>query len=261
MLAEVIEPRIEELYTLAQAELRRSGLEELFVGHRADGGSALLQGMVELGEEVFHLPCASAFRRMSAGLPMWCAAPLRHRGRFALDGRNNFCARSWRASRARAGQCGGRMRQWFKANFRSRAVGECKALPEVDVVQTSTQQTQPARASRLEFAYEHSSWHLLRFRQEKEHTMFEIIDQNPQEAVIKVIGVGGCGGNAVEHMIGKGLPGVEFIAANTDAQALKRSTARIQLQLGSSLTRGLGAGARPEIGRDAAMEDKDRIAR
>ena len=90
--------------------------------------------------------------------------------------------------------------------------------------------------------------------------MFEIIDQNPQEAVIKVIGVGGCGGNAVEHMIGKGLQGVEFIAANTDAQALKRSTARIQLQLGSSLTRGLGAGARPEIGRDAAMEDKDRIA-
>ncbi len=70
--------------------------------------------------------------------------------------------------------------------------------------------------------------------------MFEIIDQNPQEAVIRVIGVGGCGGNAVEHMIGKGLAGVEFIAANTDAQALKRSTARTQLQLGSGLTRGLG---------------------
>src|SRR5271169_6338204 len=90
--------------------------------------------------------------------------------------------------------------------------------------------------------------------------MFEIIDQSPQDAVIKVIGVGGCGGNAVEHMIGKGVAGVEFIAANTDAQALKRSTARIQLQLGTSLTRGLGAGARPEIGRDAAMEDRDRIA-
>ena len=90
--------------------------------------------------------------------------------------------------------------------------------------------------------------------------MFEIIDQNPQEAVIKVIGVGGCGGNAVEHMINRGVAGVEFIAANTDAQALKRSTARMQLQLGSGLTRGLGAGARPEIGRDAAMEDRDRIA-
>ena len=92
--------------------------------------------------------------------------------------------------------------------------------------------------------------------------MFEIIDQSPPKegAIIKVIGVGGCGGNAVEHMISKGLVGVEFISANTDAQALKRSTAPMQLQLGSNLTRGLGAGARPEIGRDAAVEDRDRIA-
>jgi len=91
--------------------------------------------------------------------------------------------------------------------------------------------------------------------------MFEIIDQTSQEgAVIKVIGVGGCGGNAVEHMIVRGLAGVEFICANTDSQALKRSTAEAQLQLGANLTRGLGAGAKPEIGRDAAMEDRDRIA-
>ena len=91
--------------------------------------------------------------------------------------------------------------------------------------------------------------------------MFEIIDQAPQDgAIIKVIGVGGCGGNAVEHMIERGISGVDFICANTDAQALKRSTARTQLQLGSTLTRGLGAGAKPEIGRDAAMEDRDRIA-
>jgi cell division protein FtsZ len=91
--------------------------------------------------------------------------------------------------------------------------------------------------------------------------MFEIIDEAPEDgAVIKVIGVGGCGGNAVEHMITRGLSGVDFMCANTDAQALKRSTARTQLQLGSTLTRGLGAGARPEIGRDAAMEDRDRIA-
>src|SRR4051812_14915823 len=91
--------------------------------------------------------------------------------------------------------------------------------------------------------------------------MFEIIEEAPDEgAIIKVIGVGGCGGNAVEHMITRGLAGVDFMCANTDAQALKRSTARTQLQLGSTLTRGLGAGARPEIGRDAAMEDRDRIA-
>ncbi|MGH8800836.1 MAG: cell division protein FtsZ, partial [Casimicrobiaceae bacterium] len=91
--------------------------------------------------------------------------------------------------------------------------------------------------------------------------MFEIIEQ-PQEdgAVIKVIGIGGCGGNAVEHMITRGLSGVDFVCANTDSQALKRSTAPTQLQLGSTLTRGLGAGAKPEIGRDAAMEDRDRIA-
>jgi cell division protein FtsZ len=91
--------------------------------------------------------------------------------------------------------------------------------------------------------------------------MFEIIEQTNEEgAVIKVIGVGGCGGNAVEHMLVRGLSGVDFICANTDAQALKRSTASTQLQLGSTLTRGLGAGAKPEIGRDAAMEDRDRIA-
>jgi len=91
--------------------------------------------------------------------------------------------------------------------------------------------------------------------------MFEIIEQTSSEgAVIKVIGVGGCGGNAVEHMITRGLAGVEFICANTDAQALKRSTAEVQLQLGSNLTRGLGAGAKPEVGRDAAVEDRDRIS-
>ena len=90
--------------------------------------------------------------------------------------------------------------------------------------------------------------------------MFEIMESQGQEAVIKVIGVGGCGGNAVDHMIASGLEGVEFICANTDAQALKRNQAKTQLQLGSALTRGLGAGANPGIGREAALEDRDRIA-
>lgn len=90
--------------------------------------------------------------------------------------------------------------------------------------------------------------------------MFEIMDTQNQEAVIKVIGVGGCGGNAVDHMITQGVQGVEFICANTDAQALKRNQARTQLQLGSAVTKGLGAGANPEVGRDAALEDRERIA-
>jgi len=90
--------------------------------------------------------------------------------------------------------------------------------------------------------------------------MFEIMEKNSQEAVIKVIGVGGCGGNAIEHMITKNLSGVEFICANTDMQALKKSNAKAILQIGSEITKGLGAGAKPEVGRDAALEDRDRIA-
>lgn len=90
--------------------------------------------------------------------------------------------------------------------------------------------------------------------------MFELVDNVPQSAVIKVIGVGGGGGNAVNHMAATNIEGVEFICANTDAQALKNITARTVLQLGSGVTKGLGAGANPEVGREAAMEDRERIA-
>ncbi|GBG15372.1 cell division protein FtsZ [Novimethylophilus kurashikiensis] len=89
---------------------------------------------------------------------------------------------------------------------------------------------------------------------------FEIVDRPADKAVIKVMGVGGCGGNAVEHMIDMGVSGVEFISANTDMGALKRSRSEVQLQLGASLTRGLGAGGKPDVGREAALEDRDRIA-
>lgn len=89
---------------------------------------------------------------------------------------------------------------------------------------------------------------------------FEIQDLDPQNAVIKVIGVGGGGGNAVNHMLNGHLEGVDFICANTDAQALKNAAVRSVLQLGSTVTKGLGAGANPEVGRNAAMEDKERIA-
>jgi cell division protein FtsZ len=89
--------------------------------------------------------------------------------------------------------------------------------------------------------------------------MFELMDSYTPNAVIKVLGVGGGGGNAVEHMVEQNLDGVDFICANTDAQALKKSSARSVLQLGNGVTKGLGAGADPEIGRQAALEDKDRI--
>lgn len=90
--------------------------------------------------------------------------------------------------------------------------------------------------------------------------MFELVDSAPQNAIIKVIGVGGGGGNAIQHMVDRNVEGVDFICANTDAQALKNLSAKTMLQLGSSITKGLGAGADPELGREAALEDRERIA-
>ena len=87
--------------------------------------------------------------------------------------------------------------------------------------------------------------------------MFEIVEKEPSGTVIKVVGVGGAGGNAVDHMIREGVKGVHFISANTDAQALKRSLAPVKVQLGDT---GLGAGSKPEAGRAAAQETREAIA-
>ncbi|MBA1149338.1 cell division protein FtsZ [Ectothiorhodospiraceae bacterium WFHF3C12] len=89
--------------------------------------------------------------------------------------------------------------------------------------------------------------------------MFELMDSYSQNAVIKVIGVGGGGGNAVQHMVAADIEGVDFICANTDAQALKNTAAKTTLQLGANITKGLGAGANPGVGREAAIEDRERI--
>ena len=89
--------------------------------------------------------------------------------------------------------------------------------------------------------------------------MFELMDNEAQGADIKVVGVGGGGGNAVKNMVEAGIEGVEFICANTDAQALETSQVKTILQLGSTLTKGLGAGANPEVGRESALEDRERI--
>ncbi|MCB1740513.1 MAG: cell division protein FtsZ, partial [Gammaproteobacteria bacterium] len=90
--------------------------------------------------------------------------------------------------------------------------------------------------------------------------MFELMDTySNSSAVIRVIGVGGGGGNAVEHMLATNIEGVDFVCANTDAQALRASSARMTLQLGSNVTKGLGAGANPDVGRQSALEDRDRI--
>jgi cell division protein FtsZ len=89
--------------------------------------------------------------------------------------------------------------------------------------------------------------------------MFELVEKLAPNAVIKVIGVGGGGGNAVAHMVKANIEGVEFICANTDAQAMKNTGAKVTLQLGANVTKGLGAGANPEVGRQAALEDRERL--
>ena len=88
---------------------------------------------------------------------------------------------------------------------------------------------------------------------------YELVDMYSETAVIKVIGVGGGGGNAVNHMVGNHIDGVEFICANTDAQALRKLNVNTIIQLGVELTKGLGAGTNPEIGKHAAQENKERI--
>ena len=92
-----------------------------------------------------------------------------------------------------------------------------------------------------------------------DHIMFEFDESIDQTAKIKVIGVGGGGNNAVNTMILNQLDGVDFVAANTDAQALRKSQAPVKLQIGGKLTKGLGAGANPEVGREAAQEDRSRL--
>jgi cell division protein FtsZ len=89
--------------------------------------------------------------------------------------------------------------------------------------------------------------------------MFELMEPPSDEAVIKVVGVGGGGGNAVEYMVTQTIEGVDFVAMNTDSQALKKSTATVKIQIGTELTKGLGAGADPNVGRDAAHEDREKI--
>ena len=89
--------------------------------------------------------------------------------------------------------------------------------------------------------------------------MFELMDGHSQNAIIKVLGIGGGGGNAVAHMLTSGIEGVDFICANTDSQALKNARVKTGIQIGCNITKGLGAGASPEVGRQAAMEDRDRL--
>ena len=223
-LAGVIEPRVEEIFSLVHQVIRESGYEELLSsGIVLTGGSAVMPGMVRAGRR--HL-----LKPVRKGTPLYSGAPPRHGGQSALGHRHGLLEEA-RLARTRgmkaAQQAGsvqtlfGRVRDWFVGNFK----------------------TTLARFN----------WQL--HIKEVRHGI-EMIESFDMGTQIKVIGVGGGGGNAVDHMIAQGVQGVQFICANTDAQALNRSAAEVQLQLGST---GLGAGSKPEAGRSAAEEAVDQI--
>jgi len=184
-LAEVIEPRVEELFSLVQQVLRDSGFEELLSsGVVLTGGSSVMQGMVELGEEIFHMP-------VRVGVPRYNRRP----------------RRGWCATRASPP----RWDWWWKA---CRRCSRATFAPE---------RLLPSRSGEDEGVV---SKKLLMSQRQGENNMFEIVDSQATGPIIKVIGVGGAGGNAVNHMIEQGVEGVEFIAVNTDAQVLSRNKSR-----------------------------------
>ena len=225
-LAEIVEPRYEELFALVRDELRRAGLEEsVATGIVLTGGSAKMEGAVELAEEVFHMPVRLGVPQYVSGLVDVVSNPIHATG----VGLAAVCQGGARhRDGARVAAADGEHEIDFRTD---EGVVSGQFLIATGISDSTDRRTR----------------------------MFELMDSYSQSAVIKVLGVGGGGGNAVSHMVQAGLEGVDFICINTDAQALKHSKVRTALQIGCNITKGLGAGADPEVGRQAAMEDRDRI--
>ncbi len=217
LLADIIQPRAEEIFRLVDSDIKRMGYDKsLNSGIVLTGGTALLEGLEEVAEEIFDLP-------VRRGDPGRRRRPRRPR----LDPRlrHGRGARPLRLSHlAGPGSCQGPQKR------RSRQVQETGSRKDKEDIMSED-------PSRLKF-------HLV---------------EDHLGAKIKVIGLGGGGGNAVNRMIEHGVQGVEFIAVNTDLQALNSNRARTKIQIGGQLTKGLGSGGRPEIGRQAAMEDTEKL--
>ena len=224
-LAEIVEPRYEELFGLVRDELRHSGFEEaIAAGIVLTGGSAKMEGAIELAEEVFHVPVRLGLPQQVQGLTDVVRNPIYSTAvGLLLYARDN---------RWQTGPLG-----------RQRRCSRMKRFAEISMLDGDEGREFAQRSPFLPRSDE----------------MFELMDAYSQSAVIKVLGVGGGGGNAVAHMVAAGIEGVEFLCINTDAQALKHSKVKTALQIGANMTKGLGAGADPEVGRQAAMEDRDRI--
>ena len=234
-LASVVEARYEEIFVLVRDELRALRLRRQDRGrHRADGRQRKDGWRHRTGRG--DLPRAGAARAAAGRERPGRRGAQSHpfdRGRPAVV--RSRILRSHRPRDAQAAertQCRGSHEGLVPGEFLSQGAFRSGNRPGPTL------------------AFSHSS---------EQQTMFVLADKENQGAIIKVVGVGGGGGNAVAHMVHSGIEGVDFVCINTDAQALKHSKVKMSLQIGSNITKGLGAGADPEVGRQAAMEDRDRI--
>ena len=232
LLGEIIEPRMEEIFTMVQRELLRSGVSDgLASGIVLVGGTSLLEGTQELAERIFGVPVRRGLPINLKGLPEELMKPMFTTAAGLLM-HQSAARRSWQRS-WKSGAPG-------TAALAAERLGEGLLLRGRRKRNSNGQQTLPVGGG-------------------GGSVMIELVSNPDPGARIKVIGAGGCGGNAVNHMIDVGLRNVDFIAVNTDIQALQNNHAPMRVQIGPEITRGRGTGGNPEIGRKAALEDEDRI--
>ena len=266
MVGEILEPRARELFEMLRDNLRHAGMFELCVGGIVlTGGGCRLPGILEIAESVLHRPLRLAWpRRWRKCHPRW---PSRSSPLFWAWCSTDIAPASLAEFRTGAGV------HKLKAMFVGRERRFCSAgsagCPEgVSPSVFGKPSRQPAGRRRYLARYETRSGNQNRARKnplkaaymKKENDIrISFNEDTRNDAKIKVIGVGGGGNNAVNRMIDSGMEGIEFVVANTDLQALRMSRAPMKIQLGVKLTNGLGAGANPEVGRKAALEDSDKI--
>ena len=238
ILSEILQPRAEEIFHLLWDEIRKAGFEKsLNSGIVLTGGGALLEGMSEIGRTDIRPadpPRHTRRRRRSRGSRQ--QPGVRDGGR-----PGDVCPSQPGGTRAAAG---GRRR------VRPRRRKAARTIQGISVIQSADDQ----RA-----AFQRGGVMADRNINDPASLRLKLDEEGRSGARIKVVGVGGGGSNAVNRMVAAGLDGVEFIVANTDLQSLRLNPAPNKLQIGAKLTKGLGAGADPNVGRQAALEDTEKL--
>jgi cell division protein FtsA len=271
VLSDIIEPRVEEIFAVVRKRIEDTGLiEQVSAGAVLTGGAVLMEGMPEFAEEILGMPVRlghpigiSGITQLvqgpqyatGVGLVRYGAEALRTARKPIGNAIHARPARSTASEPPPAKQNGGKFWDWLRAAFLSAPVETLFLAQHPDKTPLATRgRGAPTGRSNAAPTIAHESG-----RTTMSFSIQFAEEATEHQARIKVIGVGGSGGNAINTMINFGLEGVEFIAINTDVQALAASAAPLKLGIGGAVTRGLGAGADPERGRKAALEDATRL--